>query len=67
MAKRRTIKGRPMSGLKRLCKMYGSIIIQGVEYYWDWVKDEAVIKSEISKEDFAASERKKYETLKEDQ
>lgn len=36
-----------MSGLARICKMYGRINIQGVQYVWDYVADKAVKASEM--------------------
>lgn len=47
--------------------MYGSMEIQGVMWVWDYVKEEPVKKSEQTKEEWAASERKKYELIAEGQ
>jgi len=52
-----------MSGLRRICRMYGAIEIQGVIWVWDYVKEEPVKKSEQTKEEWAASERRKYELI----
>ena len=56
-----------MNGLRRICRMYGGIVIQGVEYTWDYVKEEAVKKSEQTKEEWAASEKRKYELIRDGQ
>jgi hypothetical protein len=56
-----------MSGLRRICRMYGSMEIQGVMWVWDYVKEEAVKKSEQTKEEWAASERRKYALIAEGQ
>ena len=45
--------------------MYGAMTIQGVEYVWDYVKEEPVKKSKMTKEEWAASERRKYELIAE--
>lgn len=47
--------------------MYGSMEIQGVMWVWDYVKEEAVKKSEQTKEEWAASERRKYALIAEGQ
>ena len=52
-----------MSGLRRLCRMYGAMEIQGVMWVWDYAKEEPVKKSEQTKEEWAASERRKYELI----
>jgi len=56
-----------MSGLRRICKMYGAITIQGVEWVWDYATDEPRIKSEITKEQWAASERAKWTGVKQEE
>ena len=43
--------------------MYGAMTIQGVEYVWDYVKEEPVKKSEQTREEWLASERRKYELM----
>lgn len=56
-----------MSGLRRICRMYGSMEIQGVMYVWDYAKEKPVKKSEQTKEEWAASEKRKYELIKDGQ
>jgi hypothetical protein len=53
-----------MSGLRRICKMYGAMTIQGVEWVWDYATDEPRIKSEMTKEQLEASERAKWTGVK---
>lgn len=36
-----------MSGLARLCKLYGEMKINSVRYVWDYVVDKAVPESEM--------------------
>lgn len=44
--------------------MYGSMQIGDVLWVWDYAKEEPVKKSEQTREDWAASERRKYEMMK---
>lgn len=45
--------------------MYGEMNIDGVKWVWDYVKEAPVKKSEMTKEEWAASERRKYELIAE--
>jgi hypothetical protein len=56
-----------MAGLRKICKLYGSIRINGTLYVWDYVKDEPVKESEMTKDERMASERRKWELIKEQQ
>jgi hypothetical protein len=47
--------------------MYGGMTINGVTYVWDYVKDEPVKESEMTKDERMASERRKWELIKEQQ
>lgn len=54
-----------MSGLQRVLKMYGSMTVQGSEgkkvvWVWDYANDKPRIKSEMTAEEIAASERVKW-------
>lgn len=54
-----------MSGLQRICKMYGGMIMKDkdgkeVEWAWDYVNEKPRIKKEID-----ASEKEKYRQLME--
>jgi hypothetical protein len=53
-----------MSGLRLICKLYGAINIQGVDWVWDYAKDEPRLKSEMTKEEITASERAKWTGVK---
>lgn len=52
-----------MGGLARIAKMYGGMVINGKEYVWDYARDEAVPKSDMTREQWAASEKAKYAAL----
>lgn len=58
-----------MAGLARIARMYGGMVINGVNYVWDYVAETAVPEKEMppGSERHKASERKKYELLKEQQ
>lgn len=49
-----------MSGLKRICKMYGSIKVNTVTWVWDYVNDKPRLESEMTKEEIMASEKAKW-------
>lgn len=51
-----------MAGLRKLCKMYGGMTIQGVKWVWDYVADEPVKESEmpVGSERWKDSEKAKY-------
>ena len=56
-----------MSGLARICKMYGSMVVQGndgkkITLVWDYANDKAVPEAEmpLGSERHKASERAKY-------
>lgn len=58
-----------MSGLAKICKMYGRMVIadkDGNKFEWvyDYAKDKPRLKSEMTKQDIEASERAKYSTIK---
>lgn len=54
-------------GLQRLTKLYGGIVINGQKFVWDYVADKAVPEAEMpfGSERHAASERKRFEKIKE--
>lgn len=56
-----------LSGLQKICKIYGCIKIQGVMWVWDYTNECAVIESEMpaGSERWKASEKAKYDMLKE--
>ena len=55
-----------MGGLAKICKMYGRIKVNGVEWVYDYAKDKPVLKSEMTKEEFKKSEKSKWVTKKEE-
>ena len=59
-----------MSGLARICKMYGQMTItdecgKKVIWVWDYANDKPRLKHEMTKEELAISERAKYKQLTE--
>jgi hypothetical protein len=53
-----------MGGLARICKMYGSLNVNGVEWIYDYVNDKPRLKSEMTKEEIIASEKAKWMKIK---
>jgi len=57
-----------MSGLSRVCRMYGGITVKSdgktVKWLWDYVNDKPRLESEMTKEEIMASEKKKWEGVK---
>ena len=58
-----------MSGLKEMCKRYGSVEVvesngKKVIWVWDFANDTLRLKSEMSKEEIAASEKAKWQQIK---
>lgn len=58
-----------MGGLARICKMYGLMEVSDasgkkVTWLWDYANDKPRLKSEMSKEEIAASEKAKREQIK---
>ena len=49
-----------MSGLRHICKQYGSIVINGVEWVWDYANDRPRVKSEMTKEEIEHSNQFKH-------
>jgi major membrane immunogen (membrane-anchored lipoprotein) len=61
-----------MSGLQKILKIYGQIKVKGndgkeVLWVWDYAKDEPRIKSEMTKDEFAASEKAKWKLINDHQ
>jgi hypothetical protein len=52
-----------MAGLRRICKMYGGIVIQGKRWVWDYARDIPVLESEMTKEQLRESERAKWSQI----
>lgn len=51
-----------MSGLRRICRLYGGMTIQGVRWAWDYAREEPVRESEMptGSKRWRESERAKY-------
>ena len=54
-----------MSGLARICKAYGSMVINGKKFVWDYVADAAVPEQEmpVGSDRWKASERVRWEPV----
>lgn len=53
-----------MAGLRMIAKIYGGIIINGVHYYYDEVRDDFFTEEEMTAERKILSEKKKWERVK---
>lgn len=58
-----------MAGLSKICKIYGSMDVTDkngnkVKWVYDYANDKAVLKSEMTKEQFTESEKAKWESIK---
>ncbi len=58
-----------MSGLQRICKMYGRIDCSDasgnkVVWLWDYVNDKPRLQSEMTNEEIMASEKAKWQIVK---
>ncbi len=58
-----------MGGIAKICRLYGSIEVKDQDgkttiWLWDYAKDKPVLKSEMTKEDLAESEKVKWEAIK---
>ena len=58
-----------MSGLEKICKMYGSMEVSDansnkVTWVWDYVNDKPRLKTEMTNEEITASEKAKWMGLK---
>ncbi len=58
-----------MAGLKRVCKLYGSISIMDAKrkkttWIWDYANDKPRLKTEMTKEEIKASEKAKWTQVK---
>lgn len=52
-----------MAGLRNLCRLHGSMIIQGKKFIWDFANEEPVEAYLMTKERLAASEKAKWGML----
>lgn len=58
-----------MSGLARICKMYGSMEVKDqhgkkVTWLWDYVNNKPRLKSEMTQDEIKASEKAKWMNIK---
>ena len=56
------VRRRDVSGLRTICKMYGSMTINGKEFVWDYATDAPVPKDQMphGSDRHAQSERAKW-------
>lgn len=57
-----------MAGLQKILKMYGSIKAtdtngKTVVWIWDYVNDQPRLKSEMTKQELAANEKAKWQSI----
>ena len=52
------------NGLKRILKIHGQMKVGDVTWIWDYAKDEPRIKSEMTKDEIEASQRKQRDENK---
>lgn len=52
-----------MSGLRKLCRLYGRIKINGVLWLWDYVNDEPRKADEMTPEEKKASEKARMQEI----
>ena len=58
-----------MAGLQRVLKLHGSMIVEGNDgkkavWLWDYVNDKARLQSEMTEEEIMASDKVKYQHIK---
>lgn len=53
-----------MSGLQRILKMYGRMDVNGVMWVWDYANEKPRIESEMTKDEWKASEKAKWMAVK---
>jgi major membrane immunogen (membrane-anchored lipoprotein) len=58
-----------MGGLARICKMYGSMEVSDangkkITWLWDYKNDKPRLKSEMTKEEIAESEKAKWQQIR---
>ena len=52
-----------MTGLQRICKMYGSMKVGDAVWVWDYANDKPRLKKDMTLEEIKASERAKWESI----
>ena len=54
-----------MGGIAKLCKLYSTVRIDGAVWVWDYARDIPVKEKEMTKEQWAESEKVKWAQVKE--
>jgi len=52
-----------MTGLQRICKMYGSMKVGDVVWVWDYANGKPRLEKDMTPEEVKASERAKWESI----
>lgn len=55
-----------MAGLAKICKLYKSLVVNGVTWLYDYAQDKPRLKSEMTKDEIKASEKAKWMQIKND-
>ena len=58
------LKTKNMGGLSKICKIHGSMKVNGVVWLWDYVNDKPRLKTEMTKNEILASEKAKWMNVK---
>jgi hypothetical protein len=62
------LKQEKMGGLARICRMYGGMTVKDngktAEWLWDYANEIPRLKSEMTAEEIAASEKAKWEKVR---
>lgn len=53
-----------MGGLARICRQYGGMNVNDFEWVYDYIKDKPRLRSEMTDDEFNASEKKHWTDLK---
>jgi hypothetical protein len=52
-----------MTGLQKLCKMYGRLKVDDVMWVWDYANDKPRLEKDMTPDEMKASEKAKWEAL----
>jgi hypothetical protein len=52
-----------MTGLQKICKMYGRLKVGDVMWVWDYANDKPRLEKDMTPDEMKASEKAKWEAL----
>jgi hypothetical protein len=52
-----------MTGLQKICKMYGRLKVGDVMWVWDYANDKPRLEKDMNYDEIKASEKAKWEAL----